>query len=489
MKRRFLAVAALVLVVGSAVASSAGATVVYTCVSASDPTLHRVCVSGIDGVATNVSVDAFSDAQGLHVRVSPGPAGDVLTAGGSCQLAGPAVVCPNSGLERLSLYGRELGDVLDLSGLPAESFLGGLPSYMEGRDGNDLLIGSASNDTIRGLNGNDRIEGGAGAGTLYGGDGDDVISYRGASRVSGGPGRDLVTFAGATAPVAVTLGVSGGDGVAPSYGQIASDVEDIVGGSSADTISTSASLAVANHFAGGPGNDQIIPGGGIDLVEGGDGDDTIAVRDGLADQVDCGAGNDLVMVDPVDVTPNCERRSLARVDSDGDRYPSDIDCNDHNPRQHPLARDIPQNGVDEDCDGRDAPFPVIPSSIHITYGDRQDVTLLSIDGGVLRSTRIQVSCRGRRCPFRKRTKQVGRGRSKVKLTRWLRGKRLTGSTLQVRVIAPERLGKVRIDRIRRSGIQAPIRRCLDPRRASDPRGTLNLRLRPRRPRFPGECSG
>jgi Ca2+-binding RTX toxin-like protein len=51
----------------------------------------------------------------------------------------------------------------------------------------------------------------------------------------------------------------------------------------------------------------VIAGPGRDTVDGGGGGDTIRVRDGERDVVDCGTEQDTVIADGTDVLRHCER--------------------------------------------------------------------------------------------------------------------------------------------------------------------------------------
>jgi hypothetical protein len=224
----------------------------------------------------------------------------------------------------------------------------------------------------------------------------------------------------------------------------------------------------------------------VDDYFGEGGEDTIEARDGAAERLSCGAGNDEARNDFVDIIAECERG----VDGDGDGFSSSVDCNDGASRIFPGAFETFENGVDEDCDGRDNvnldrdgdgfPRPVdcddgnggIRPGAREVRGNAVDencdnravpfarlATVVSnrwvvADGftrlvalvvrNAPRGARIVLRCDGRGCPIgRPRRRTVRRDLTKVVLhSGFPRARLRPGARLRLSITAPETIGRI-----------------------------------------------
>ena len=149
-------------------------------------------------------------------------------------------------------------------GTPGDDVINGTErhDYIEGRAGNDTLNGFGAWDVIRAGDGNDTVSGGPGRDFVFGNFGDDLLN--------GDEGPDLI---------------AAGRGV-----------DTVNGGEGNDRL-----WALARADVTGEVNEP------ADTVSGGLGNDRIHVRDGEADNIDCGEGFDFVLADDLDVVAsNCE---------------------------------------------------------------------------------------------------------------------------------------------------------------------------------------
>jgi hypothetical protein len=309
-------------------------------------------------------------------------------------------------------------------------------------------------DTVLGSAGRDTLDGGPGTDVIAGGDGIDTVSYE--------------ERAG-NQPVSISLDGVANDGEAGENDAVNADMEDSIGGAGDDTIAGSTG---PNEIDGGDGGDVIDGAAGPDTIDGGPGNDRITSRDGVQESVACGDGNDLAVTDEFDTVSDCEtvqpsRELMPDVDNDGIAAP--LDCDDRDARRRPGLPDKPGNRLDENCDGKDAPFArvitPVQSLFSTTNGRTRVLRLRVVD--VPAGAVIQLRCKGgaRRGCFRgvKRFRTPRGAASKnvrgPVAQRTLRSK----ARLEVRIIVPDSIGKV-VRYTARSGNRLPASKllCLKP---------------------------
>jgi hypothetical protein len=284
-------------------------------------------------------------------------------------------------------------------------------------------------------------------------------------------------------------------------------------GAGNDVASVSPSVKIPVHFDGGIGNDALFGGGGRDQFVGGIGDDNIVSRDALAEDVDCGQGNDTAISDDGDRRVSCEeiegdadadgvRRpadcddtnpllrpgaadiadngvdedcngvDATNLDRDGDGSPRPQDCDDTNPAIRPGAREVIGNAVDENCDSEIEPFPPLTGSVSGTWtraGTRtRNLTLTA--KGFPKGTRITLRCvRSRHCSKKVKRRTVRSSRRRVNLHALLGNRALAaGARLELRFTRADRIGRLLRYRIGKPGLPGVSFLCAPPGRRAGP---------------------
>ena len=126
--------------------------------------------------------------------------------------------------------------------------------FIEGGDGDDILIGNALFNTIYGHGGADEATGAGGDDIFISedGDGDDIYD--------GGAGSDGVDYSLAPSGVTVDLAIGTGSGGAGN--DVLINIENVYGGAGSDTLRGDASV---NNILGGAGDDVLAGRGGSDF--------------------------------------------------------------------------------------------------------------------------------------------------------------------------------------------------------------------------------
>jgi hypothetical protein len=153
------------------------------------------------------------------------------------------------------------------------------------------------------------------------------------------------------------------------------------------------------------------------------------------------------------------------VDADGDGFFASQDCNDGNPAIRPGAVEIRGNGIDDNCDGIDPSLERITAGVSSQWavrGRRVRMARLRVKD-LPAGAKVQLRCRGRRCPVRRKTVKPRGERANVARALGRKRRRFRArQTLQVRITAPGMIGKVVRYRLRRR--RAPVGKvlCLPP---------------------------
>jgi Ca2+-binding RTX toxin-like protein len=148
-----------------------------------------------------------------------------------------------------------------------------------GGSGADFLFGNPSSNVLRGQAGDDHLSARDGNDTVDGGPGDDLIedstapdhtvdgTGTGADTMFGGPGDDTVDYSRKTTGVTIRLDNLTNDGQTGEHDNTHTDIENILGTNSSDTLVGSAGNNVIDGFAG---NDLVNGLGGNDVLGGDD---------------------------------------------------------------------------------------------------------------------------------------------------------------------------------------------------------------------------
>ncbi|MBC7987056.1 MAG: hypothetical protein H7X93_10395, partial [Sphingomonadaceae bacterium] len=236
---------------------------------------------GADSVNGGIGNDTIAILDGEFIDNVDGGAGsdlldlsNIITTGQGVTIdVGTGVFTGFGGTRTIGAIERVLGTALD-----DVIKLGDTSNTINGGGGDDSLSGGQIGaDDFDGGDGDDTLHGGSGIDTLKGGAGNDLIELLGFEQidhVDGGANIDTVDYSAmgvAGGPVAVDLG----GGTATGFGGTVTvvNVERVIGTDSNDTLDGGGIVGVT--LDGGLGDDAINGGIDVQILVGGEGNDTI----------------------------------------------------------------------------------------------------------------------------------------------------------------------------------------------------------------------
>ena len=177
------------------------------------------------------------------------------------------------------------------------------------------------------------------------------------------------------------------------------------------------------------------------------------------------------------VDENCDGSDppfpIPPVDRDGDGSPAGQDCDDANRARRPGNTEIRGNGRDEDCVGGDLPYLRLGASYAISgvwgaFGRFTRLELRNVEAG----STVRIRCRGKGCRRKTITRRVRKAARRIQFAKAMRRNRpRPGARVEVRVTKPGKIGKLFTYRIR--SFKEPVERtlCLPPGASRGSRGS------------------